>query len=145
MNKEQNNKPVKIMIFGAFDLLHLGHKHFIKSAKKEGDFLIAVVGRDLTIKHFKGEFPVERENLRLKNIQKLVDKAILGNSKDFLKPIKDNKPDLICLGYDQKFLTDSLSLKLKELGLDVKIKRLEPYKPEKYKSSILKKYLLKNK
>ena len=56
--------------------------------------------------------------------------------------IRDFKPDVICLGYDQKQSVPELRQKLDALGLDrTKIIRLEAYEPEKYKSSILRKQL----
>ena len=122
----------KIMVFGAFDILHKGHKYFLKKAKEKGDFLVVVVGRDMIIKKTKGEFPIENEELRAKNLKGYADKVIMGDSKDFYKVIHEERPDLICLGYDQKAFVDGLK------NMNVEIERLEPFKEHKYKSSIIK-------
>ncbi|MBU2575665.1 hypothetical protein KKF64_01055, partial [Patescibacteria group bacterium] len=45
------------------------------------------------------------------------------------------KPDIIALGYDQKAYTENLEKQMKKRGIDVKVARLKPYKPTKYKSS----------
>ena len=128
----------KVMVFGAFDILHPGHSYFFKEAAKHGDFLIAVVARDTTIKAVKNEFPSENEQLRLKKVGKSVDRAVLGDDRDVYKVIKDEKPDVICLGYDQKAFIDKLQEKLDTFGLKTEIMRLDAFKEHKYKSSIIK-------
>jgi FAD synthetase len=133
----------KVMVFGSFDLLHEGHKFFLNEAKKQGDFLVVVVGRDFTIKKIKNEFPFENETLRLKKLKelKIADKIILGDEKNFLIPILNEKPNVICLGYDQNSFTSNLKEKLINNNLDIEIIRLNAYKPDHYKSSIIKKYI----
>jgi FAD synthetase len=133
----------KVMVFGSFDLLHEGHKFFLNESKKYGDFLIVVVGRDFTIKKIKHEFSFENENLRLKNIKKLkiADKVILGDNKNYFLPIIKEKPDVICLGYDQKSFTLNLKEKLILNNIEAEIIRIKAYKPDNYKSSIIKKGL----
>ena len=42
------------MAFGTFDLLHPGHEHFLKQAKRYGD-LIVVIARDNTVLKVKGK------------------------------------------------------------------------------------------
>ncbi|MCK4554633.1 NUDIX domain-containing protein, partial [Candidatus Parcubacteria bacterium] len=66
----------------------------------------------------------------------LADKVVLGNIKDKYKIIERFKPDVICLGYDQKIFTEKLKEKLQKFGLSkTRIIRLKSYKKEKYKSS----------
>ena len=105
----------KVMCFGTFDLLHLGHLNYFKQAKKFGDYLIVVIARDQT-KHDKKPFFTENERLELVKSLELVDEAVLGDLKDHFKVIKERKPDLLCLGYDQQY-----GQKLKELGIENKI------------------------
>jgi cytidyltransferase-like protein len=136
----------KVMVFGTFDLLHEGHIHFLKSAKKNGDYLMVIVARDKTVRALKGNDPVQNEKERLRNISKLdvVDKAVIGNEEPHkFGVIKALKPDIICLGYDQRSYTQGLDKKLKGMDLKIKIVRLKPYKPHKYKTSIIKKARLK--
>ncbi|MCK4521651.1 MAG: adenylyltransferase/cytidyltransferase family protein [Nanoarchaeota archaeon] len=128
------------MVFGTFDIIHPGHLYFLKEAKKHGDFLVAVIGRDLVVKKIKGLMPVNSENTRLDNIKKVpaVDKVVLGDLTDYYRIIKEEKPDIICLGYDQKEFIDGLKDKIEEFGLKTGIIRLKPYKENVYKSSKLK-------
>lgn len=132
----------KVMCFGTFDTLHMGHEFFLTEAKKLGDYLVVAVARDSTVAAVKKRKPVNGEKVRVMNVQRLgiADRVILGYADDKLRIIEEEKPDVICLGYDQTSFTDDLGVKLKQRGLkDVEIVRLSSYHPEKYKSSLLKK------
>ncbi len=130
----------KVMVFGTFDVIHPGHKYFLKKAKRYGH-LIVVVARDMTVKQVKGRFPQHMEQRRLSDVKKLdiADEVILGKiGADKYKIIEEKKPDIIVLGYDQQAFTDNLRNELRERGLLVEIVRIRPYKPHKFKSSKLK-------
>ncbi len=139
---------MKVLVFGTFDGLHEGHKDFFRQAKEYGDTLVVVVGRDSTIVKTKGRPPKFNEQERLKAVQEsgLVNEARLGNQAppgeklDPYKVVEEIKPDIICLGYDQTFFADKLAEELPKRGLGhIKIERLQAFKPEIYKSSILNK------
>jgi|SRR3989344_6954780 len=131
---------IKILVFGTFDGLHKGHRNFFKQAKKYGDYLVVVVGRDSTVQKTKNRLPKFSEQERLKAVQQdlHVSEARLGNEgNDPYKVIEEVNPDIICLGYDQTHFVDKLELKIKEMGLSIEVKRLKAFKPEKYHSSII--------
>lgn len=129
----------KVLVFGTFDGLHNGHLNFFEQAKHYGDYLIAVVARDKTVKKIKNRFPSKNKSERLKNIQKckLVNEARLGYEDNPYRIIEEIKPDVICLGYDQESFTKDLSREFKKMELKIKIYRMRPYKPEKYHSLII--------
>lgn len=131
----------KVMVFGTFDGLHPGHLNLFKQARKYGDFLVAVVARDKTVKGLKKRLPQLNEKERLKKIKEsgLVDKAMLGELEDHYLPVKKIKPEVICLGYDQKFFVAGLRKELKKMSLSVKVYRLKPYLPKIYHTSKLRK------
>lgn len=133
------------MIFGTFDILHPGHINFFEQAKKQGDYLIVVIARDLNVKKIKGEFPINNEITRVDEVKKvgIADEVILGRLNDWFGLIEEIKPDIICLGYDQKDF--NLKDELIKRNLDTKIIRLKPHKKEKYKSSKLKLKIYRNK
>ena len=127
-------------MFGTFDIFHQGHWDFLKQARRHGEFLRVVVARDITVLKVKGRRPRYSEQERVAAIRKsaLVDEVVLGSLDDRYKVVREYKPDVICLGYDQKQSVAELRRKLNETGLDrTRIVRLKPYEPEKYKSSIL--------
>lgn len=134
----------KIMVFGTFDIFHPGHRSFLKQAKKFGDYLIVVAARDKTVAIIKKQEPINKEAIRVKIIKdsQLADKVILGGIGNKYAIIKKHRPDIICLGYDQKYFIDGLKEELERVNLKkTKIIRLKPYKPEIYKTSKLKRFL----
>jgi len=130
----------KVMAFGCFDILHMGHYTYLKNARKLGDKLIVVVARDSTIRKFKKREPVLDEESRRKLVEslKFVDSAVLGSAGDKYRIIKKMKPDVIALGYDQKQDEDTLKRKLKEMGVKAKVVRIrKSFNPKLNKSSVL--------
>jgi FAD synthetase len=141
MIKRLERKNKKAMVFGTFDIFHKGHENFLKQARKYGDHLIVVIARDKTVLDIKKQRTVNREQKRLRILKDrdLADEIILGSLKDKYAVVKKYKPDVICLGYDQRVFIKGLERKLKEFGFDeTMIVRLKSYYPEKYKSSIIK-------
>lgn len=134
-------KRKKVLVFGTFDGLHKGHLHLFKQARKHGDYLVVIVARDATVKKVKKHAPKFNEQERLKRVynQKIVNDAQLGNLKSYYKKIKEIKPQVICLGYDQVAFIDNLEKEIEKMKLKIEIVRLKPYQPKKYKSSLLNK------
>jgi FAD synthetase len=129
----------KVMIFGTFDGLHMGHIHLITQAKALGNTLMTVIARDRRVNELKGRFPLHHETER-KNIVgliSLVDEVTLGHKDNVYACIELHKPDIIALGYDQTHYTQSLEEELKKRGFDIEIVRIEPYKPKTHKTSII--------
>lgn len=129
----------KVMIFGTFDLLHAGHEDMFKQARILGDYILAVIARDETVKKIKGEHPYHNERQRVKNLKNanLADKVVLGNLGDKYDIIKKNRPDVIALGYDQFAFTYQLEKFLIDENMNTQIERLKAYKPDMYKSSLI--------
>jgi len=135
-----NKKTMKkVLSFGTFDILHPGHTYFLKQAKKYGDFLVVVVARDLTVKKVRGRMGGNDEKIRKRGVEnlKIADQVLLGDENDYYKVLDKVRPDVICLGYDQKSFTDDLEQELRKRKINSKIVRIKSYKPEKYKSSKL--------
>lgn len=135
----------KVMVFGTFDILHLGHIHLLNKAKEYGDVLLVVVARNKNVEKIKGQEPLHDENERkliLENL-KMIDKVVFGYEDDVYEVIKEYQPDTIALGYDQKVFVDELEDAITRYGLSATIVRLPPFYPEKYKSQIMRKYIEK--
>lgn len=135
---DRENKIV--MVFGTFDYLHAGHENLFVQAKEFGDYIIAVIALDKTVKNIKGEIPDHNEKTRAENLRATgwANKVVVGDQKDKTKVIKTHRPDIIALGYDQFAFTYNLEKLIIDLKLDTSIIRLTPYRPDMYKSSIIK-------
>ncbi|MEM0094467.1 MAG: adenylyltransferase/cytidyltransferase family protein [Candidatus Micrarchaeaceae archaeon] len=118
----------KVMATGVFDILHLGHIYFLTEAKKLGGELVVVVARDSTAERLKRK-PIMDENTRLKIVSslKVVDEARLGNKDDIFKTVEEIKPNIIALGYDQKFDEKKIEKECLRRGLKVKVVRIGKY------------------
>jgi len=133
-----------VMVFGTFDILHLGHIHMFEEARQYGDKLVAVVARDINVEKVKGIGPFHNEQERLKFVKhiNLIDEAVLGDKTDVYKVIKKIKPDVVALGYDQRMYVDKLGRALVQLGLNkTKIVRLSECQPKRMKTTKIKKYI----
>jgi glycerol-3-phosphate cytidylyltransferase-like family protein len=82
--------------------------------------------------------------LRLQKLKKcpLVNRAVVGAKANYIGHILRERPSIIGLGYDQKAYTANLRQLLNKRGLKVKIRRLKPFKPAVYKSSLFKRKMV---
>jgi len=145
-----------VLASGAFDLLHYGHVHYLKNAKKAGGDnarLIVIVARDKTVEKLKGTKPVFPEEQRRALVEslKIVDEAILGyEDLDMLRVIEKVKPDVIALGYDEEKVEKELQKLIAEKNLDVRVVRVTRFGEEdlisssKIKRKIVEKYKREN-
>ncbi|MEA2055545.1 MAG: adenylyltransferase/cytidyltransferase family protein [Candidatus Thermoplasmatota archaeon] len=119
---------VKVMATGTFDLLHMGHIYYLKEAKKLGDTLSVVVATDSTVRRLKHE-PVNPEKVRLNLIKelKVVDDAYIGHEDDMYEIVKEIKPDIIALGFDQLHDEDKIKAELKKQNIGAKVIRLTEF------------------
>ena len=132
------------MVFGTFDNLHPGHLDYFRQARKFGEELTVIVARDRNVLETKGHSARQNEKIRLREVRRTLEKidgsgrAILGNLKNKWLVLKKYHPGIICLGYDQKVDLSQLKREIVKFRLFCRIKRLKPYQPEKYKSSLRK-------
>ena len=119
---------MKVVATGVFDIIHMGHAHFLNAAKEHGNHLTVIVANDATVRKMKGE-PILSDERRSEVVSQLkpVDEVVIGRTGDMLDIIVDEiKPDVIALGFDQRlFTTKELEAKLSDRGLEVKVVRLK--------------------
>ncbi len=130
----------RALVFGAFDVIHPGHRDFLTQARAFADRLVASVARDGFVVERKGHAPVRDEERRLRDVLEtgLVDEAYLGDAVPGTYAIvRRAEPDVICLGYDQDDFKEDLLRWLKAHGKEIEVVTLRPFKPEIYKSSKL--------
>ncbi len=130
----------RVLTFGTFDHFHEGHAFYLSEAKKLGDELIVVIARDETVKAIKGAEPDFNEKERKKSVEEsgIATTVILGDKNDKYKVIRKYKPAIIALGYDQFAFTQRLQKLLIDEELNTNIVRIKSYKPNEFKSSIIK-------
>lgn len=122
---------IKVMASGVFDILHTGHIHYLTEAKALGDELVVVVATDNTVRKSKHE-PITPEKMRLEIVQALkpVDHAMLGKEDDMYSVVLEIKPDIIAIGYDQKFNEKQLESEIAKRGLKVRVVRVGRYEDD---------------
>jgi len=131
-----------VLAGGVFDIIHPGHIHTLTAAKALGDVLVVAIATDKTAQKMKKMRPLHNQKLRCELVSSLsmVDEAIVGHEEDIFETVKEVKPDIIALGYDQihqeKFISDGC----KRINLDVEIVRLESPIPKLSSSEIEKRY-----
>ncbi len=136
-----NTKKV-VLAGGVFDIIHPGHIHTLNAAKALGNTLVVAIATDKTAKKMKKRSPLHNQELRreLVSCLSMVDKAVVGHEDDIFETVKEVKPDIIVLGYDQihqeKFISDGC----KRINLDIEIVRLQSPVPDLSSSEIEKKY-----
>ncbi|KQM11057.1 FAD synthase [Methanomassiliicoccales archaeon RumEn M1] len=118
----------RVMASGVFDILHNGHVHYLREAKKLGDELVVVVATDATVKRRK-HTPIIPEKMRMELVNSLkpVDRAVLGKTGDKYKVVEEIRPDIIAIGYDQPFNEKVLEEDLRKRGLEVKVVRISGF------------------
>ena len=139
----KKTSPKKIVLAGGvFDIIHPGHIHTLTAAKALGDVLVVAIATDKTAQKMKKMSPLHDQKLRCELVSSLsmVDEAIVGHEEDIFETVKEVKPDIIALGYDQihqeKFISDGC----KRISLDIKIVRLQSPIPKLSSSEIEKRY-----
>ena len=131
-----------VLAGGVFDIIHPGHIHTLNAAKALGDVLVVAIATDKTAQKMKKRPPLHNQELRreLVSYLSMVDRAVIGHEDDIFETVKEIKPNIIVLGYEQihqeKFIDDGC----KRINLDVDIIRLQSPVPEISSSEIEKQY-----
>ena len=143
MDWEKLSASKKIVLAGGvFDIIHPGHIHTLNAAKALGDVLVVAIATDKTAQKMKKRPPLHNQELRreLVSCLSMVDITMIGHEEDIFETVKEVKPNIIVLGYDQvhqdKFIADGC----KRINLDVEIVRLQSPVPELSSSDIERKY-----
>jgi len=116
------------MATGTFDLLHMGHIYYLREAKKLGDKLVVVVATDSTVRKLKHE-PVTPQEIRMNLLKELriVDQVYLGHENDMYAIVKEIRPDIITLGYDQIHNETQIRKELQKRNIKAQVVRLPKY------------------
>jgi len=129
-----------VMVFGAFDGVHEGHRYFLQRAKSLGARLIVVVARDSTIKKLKGRRPRFSLAARMAFVKKegIAKRVVAGDrAEGSWNILALHRPHIIALGYDQQELRNALETRKVLVRPFPKLVAIRAYRPHHYHSSIL--------
>ena len=88
---------------GCFDILHRGHLHLLKEAKKMGDILVVGLNSDVSVRRLKGmNRPVKDERTRTEILEALVyvDHVIIFGEDTPAGLLAELRPDVLVKGGD---------------------------------------------
>lgn len=88
---------------GCFDLIHLGHVHYFRFAKRQGDLLVVAVNTDASVRRLKGDHrPIVPEEDRLAVLEELesIDYLLRFDEDTPLELIERIRPDVLVKGAD---------------------------------------------
>ncbi len=124
----------KGMVFGVFDGLHEGHKHFLADAASRCEALVVVVAQDEAVQRIKGKSPKRPLAKRMESVRSFARSATVipgDETEGEWKVLRDEAPAIVFLGYDQKTLAPYIKL----LGVPTVL--LDAFQPDIYKSTFL--------
>ncbi len=121
------NAPVIVMAGGVWDLCHRGHVNLLWRAKALGDLLVVGVVSDAGTKAYKGRFPAENQQLRIRRLERLgfVNVVLPQDGTDPTPLLERIRPDILVHGDDWPQLREGRET-LHRLGIEWK---LLPYTP----------------
>ena len=130
---------IRVLVGGVFDILHVGHIHFLRQAKELGDELVVIVAHDETVRMQKRREPVNSAEDRAELLRaiKYVDEVYIGSPRtidyDLVRKID---PDIIAIGPDQTFNCERMKEELRKHGINAEVLRIPYlYKKDRAKTS----------
>jgi len=102
---------------GCFDILHLGHINYLKSAKKLGDILVVGLNDDESIARLKGnDRPINAVSERAAMLESLpfIDFVISFRDDTPIELIKQLLPDVLVKGGDYENIKDIVGSEIVE-------------------------------
>jgi cytidyltransferase-like protein len=122
------------MTFGVFDGLHEGHKRFLSSAQEQCDELYVAVADDEVVRLLKGAAPHRTLAERMRELEEY-DRSLNVVSGDSTlgtwKVLRNVKPDIVFIGYDQEALKTALA------GSAIPLLAIDAHEPGRFKSSLI--------
>lgn len=128
------------MVFGVFDGVSESDRHVFAEALEFGEEVIAVVARDEVVLESHGRIPERlfEERKELVSYESEVSLVVDGDEEfGSYDVIREHKPDLILLGYDQDETERDIMIWAEEQGDPVIIQRASMYAPEVFTADML--------
>ena len=120
-----------VLTNGCFDLLHLGHVHYLEAARSLGDTLVVAINGDNSVRALKGEGrPLNRECDRAAVVAALecVDHVVIFPEVRVTRLLERVRPAIYVKGGD--YTSDTLDPEeraaLEKIGAQIRILPFEP-------------------
>ncbi|ACJ16741.1 glycerol-3-phosphate cytidylyltransferase [Thermococcus onnurineus NA1] len=137
--EKRERKKIRVLAGGVFDLLHVGHIHFLSQAKSLGDELVVIVAHDETVRMQKRREPVNpaEDRAELLRALKMVDEVYIGSPGTIdYELVRKINPDIVAIGPDQRFSCERLKEELRKHGINSEVIRIPYlYKEDRAKTS----------
>jgi FAD synthetase len=117
----------RVVATGTFDLLHPGHLYYLGESRRLGDELYVIIARDANVRHKPKPVIPEDQRLKMVGALKPVDHAVLGDLHDMFRPIREIKPEIITIGFNQHFDEEKLKGDLMARGISSDVVRIGQY------------------
>ncbi len=104
-NRLRRQKKRIVFTNGVFDIIHMGHVHYLSKAKSMGDVLIIGLNTDRSVRQFKGPHrPINSQSDRAGVLAALemVDYIVMFGEPTPGKLIRQVRPDILIKGADYK-------------------------------------------
>lgn len=120
--------PRVVMTSGVFDVLHRGHLNHLWMARQLGDMLVVGVVGDSGAREYKGQFPLQPVEMRMRNVARLnfVDVVASQDTTDPTPLLYRYRPSVFCHGDDWQRLIRGQET-IDQLGIEFV---LLPYTPD---------------
>lgn len=122
------------MVFGVFDGLHNGHRHFFREAKKRCERLIVVVAVPEMVSNLKHRLPKYTLEERMAALRAFDPTTTIVPSDAVpgtWSALRKHQPDIVFLGHDQTALGEALEqIKIRTVSIGA-------HHPTVFKSSLL--------
>ena len=124
----QDRKHVIVFAAGCFNRVHQAHVRMLQAARCLGDELVLVVSNDAHNKK-PNAIPATQRVKWLKQLG-VADKILVGKPNDFAGSLREVKPQILVLGYDQRLPDAETEKAVKELGVEVVVMPWYPGKDD---------------
>ncbi|MBI5629495.1 MAG: adenylyltransferase/cytidyltransferase family protein [Elusimicrobia bacterium] len=122
---------VKKTVFtaGCFNRLHKAHLRLLGAARAMGDRLVVVLSHDAHNRK-PNAVPAKLRRKRLKALG-VADEILIGRPDSFARSLRQVRPDILVLGYDQRLPDAETEKAAAELGVEIKVLPWFPGKEER--------------
>ena len=110
-------KRVKVFAAGCFNRIHRAHISTLQTARSLGDSLVVVLANDF---HNKKPYAVPaKTRLGWMRLLGVADSVVVGKPHSFALTLRQERPDILVLGYDQRLPDAETERAVAEMNIEV--------------------------